>query len=102
MVVYEREILLCDFELIVSLDLLRNFDGEIKNLSIASYYIGNEHSAIINEFINKYCSNSLVKLDLGGIKEKTFEHFTMAFLAPELFPESQNQVRQNPDKPESG
>lgn len=77
MVVYKEEIELFDFEL--SLDLLRNFGGEFKNLTIGNHNIDNEHSAIINQFISKYCFDSLIKLDLGEIKEKTFQQFTMPF-----------------------
>lgn len=56
MVVYKEEIELFDFEL--SLDLLRNVGGEIKNLTIGNHNIDNEYSAIINQFISKYCSDS--------------------------------------------
>lgn len=79
----ENSFELYDFELI--LNLLKQFGYLIQKLKIKTNNLLPHRSEVINRSINEYCSNSLVQLDLGFLRENSLEQFTKPFNALEEF-----------------
>lgn len=62
------------------LNILKHFGSEIHRIEISSYNIHNNESALMAQFINKYCGDSLTHLVVFPIKENTFSEFTVPFV----------------------
>lgn len=58
------------------LKMIKYIGNAIQQLEIRTVFIRQNESAIINEYVNKYVSESLKKFTLGVIKEDTFFHFS--------------------------
>lgn len=66
-----------DFDL--SLKTMKHFGGVMQRLSIYFNYLKSGDSKKISEFINKYCSKSLVHIHIEHCTRNSLEHMTQPF-----------------------
>lgn len=67
------------YDLNYTLMILRRFGDVIRDLSIENHRMGGERSDKIISQVNKFCSESLSKLNLGFIKPNTMKLLTQPF-----------------------
>lgn len=77
-----KQIEITDYHM--ALKVFEHFGRAIRKLSISANMC-KHHSIVIDQMINRYCSESITHLDLGFIEENTLQQFTAPFKAVESF-----------------